>query len=253
MRLPMLALVAGLLITLTACQQGETNTVFGARVRAYLLEHPEVLQEAMTRLQERQTQQQQQAARAALPRLRAALERDPRDFVANPNGRITVTEFYDYRCGHCISIAPHILELIQQNPDVRFVFKEMPIFGEASDRAAHVAIAVRRSGGDSLGLYRTFMLTRGLDDAGVARIALANGVTPAALADPAFMRSALAQLADSQAIANQLGITGTPSFVVGDEIIVGEDREALARAIASQRRGVTSPGRPPVPAAPTSR
>jgi protein-disulfide isomerase len=60
---------------------------------------------------------------------RQALERDPRDFVANPNGSITVVEFFDYRCGYCKLAAPQIVELIQKNPDVRFVFKDFVIFG----------------------------------------------------------------------------------------------------------------------------
>ena len=238
MRLLTLAAVAGLSVAVSACGQGDSNPAFGARVRAYLLEHPEVLQEAMTKLQERQEAQALAAARAALPRVRTALERDPRDFVANPNGRITVTEFYDYRCGHCINIAPHILQLIQDNPDVRFVFKEMPIFGDTSDRAAYAAIAVHRAGGDSLGLYRAFMTTRGLDDAAVARLAAAHGASAAMLADPNFMREAAAQLLDTHALASELGMTGTPGFVVGDDIIVGENLPEIQRAIAAQRRAL---------------
>ncbi len=237
MRLAILAVAAASLLALAACGQGSDNAVFGARVRAYLLEHPEVLQEAMSKLQDRERLAQTQAARAALPRVRTALERDPRDFVANPNGRITVTEFYDYRCGHCVNIAPHVLELIRDNPDVRFVFKEMPIFGDVSDRAAHAAIAVRRAGGDSLSLYRTYMATRNLDDAAVTRIAATHGANAAQIADPAFVRQATAQLTDTRALANELGISGTPSFVVGDEIIIGEDLARLRQAIQTARRG----------------
>lgn len=236
MRLPLLALAAGLILTLGACQQGDSNPAFGARVRAYLLEHPEVLQEAMNKLQDRQQAQAMQAARAALPRVRQALERDPRDFVANPNGRITLTEFHDYRCPHCANIAPHIVRLIRENPDVRVVFKEMPIFGDTSDRAAYAAIAVHRAGGDNLDLYNAFMTTHGLDDAGVARLAASHGASAATLADPAFLRAATAQLADIHALASDLGISGTPGFVIGDEIIVGEDLPAIQRAIAAQRR-----------------
>ena len=92
-------------------------------------------------------------AKTALPALRAALERDPRDFVANPDGKITVTEFYDYRCPHCINIAPKVVDLIQRHPDVRFVFKEMPIFGATSEHAARAALAAKAQGKDYVGLY----------------------------------------------------------------------------------------------------
>ena len=84
--------------------------------------------------------------RPLLPALRAALERDPRDFVANPNGKVTVTEFYDYRCPHCINIAPKVVGLIRSQPDVRFVFKEMPIFGATSEHAARAALGRQGAG-----------------------------------------------------------------------------------------------------------
>ena len=93
------------------------------------------------------------------------MEHDPRDFVANPNGRITVTEFYDYRCPHCANMAPKVAELIEKNPDIRFVFKEMPIFGATSEHAAYAAIAVKKAGGDYLGLYQALMATHPLDRA----------------------------------------------------------------------------------------
>ena len=79
-------------------------------------------------------------AQAALPALRAALEHAPRDFVANPAGKVTVTEFYDYRCPHCVNMAPTVLSIIHDNPNVRFVFKEFPIFGATSDTAAEGAL-----------------------------------------------------------------------------------------------------------------
>ena len=128
-------------LALAACQPaGGDDAAFDARVKAYLMAHPEVLQAALQKMQAKDDADEAKAqdaadakAEAALPALRAALERDPRDFVANPNGKVTVTEFYDYRCPHCIEIAPQVVGLIRTQPDVRFVFKEMPIFGDASE------------------------------------------------------------------------------------------------------------------------
>ena len=150
MRFPTLLLAAAASFALVGCTRAAEDTAFNAKVHAYLLAHPEVIQEAVEKLQEkRQTEAEAQykqsldKGKAALPRFRQALERDPRDFVANAGGKVTVTEFYDYRCPHCINVAPKVVDLIKSNPDIRFVFKEMPIFGATSEHAARAAIAAK--------------------------------------------------------------------------------------------------------------
>ena len=224
-------------LALGACQPAaDSDKAFGERVHSYLLAHPEVLEEASQKLQANQDAQTiaaQKAAERRLPSLRAALERDPRDFVANPNGKITVTEFYDYRCPHCEAMAPKLLALIHDRPDVRFVFKEMPIFGATSEHAAYAAIAVEKSGGDYLGLYRGFMSTQPLDEAAIDRIARTKGARGADLAPNA---ANTAQLAATNALFNKLALDGTPGFVVGDRILSGDDMPALEGAIDAARK-----------------
>jgi len=167
------------------------------------------------------------------------VEHDPADFVANPKGKITVTEFYDYRCPHCINMAPTVLAIIHDNPNVRFVFKEFPIFGAASDKAAEGALIVKQRGGDYLGLYRDFMTTRGLNDASVERILGDHGVSLASLADPDVIARTSAHLRAVKQLAIVLGIDGTPAFVVGDTLIPGDGAERLRAAIkaAGARQG----------------
>ena len=145
-----------------------------------------------------------------------------------------MTEFYDYRCPHCVNAAPKVLALIAANPDLRFVFKESPIFGSTSQHAARAALAVRKASGDYLGLYKALMATHGLDEATIDRIALANGATQADLKDPTAGGK---QLADIAALFNRLELGGTPAFIVGDDIIYGEDMDALNAAIAKARGG----------------
>ena len=233
------ALAAAAVAACGGAGASDSNDAFGARVRAYLLAHPEVVQEAAQRLQVRADADeaaQEQKARADLPLLRGAIERDPRDFVANPGGKVTVTEFYDYRCPHCANAAPKVLALIGADPNVRFVFKEMPIFGPTSEHAARAALAVKKAGGDYLGLYRTLMATHPLDDLAIDRIAMAKG---AKAADIAVNPAADAQMADTAALFDKLSLGGTPAFIVGDDIVYGEDMEALADAISKARgRGV---------------
>lgn len=237
-------------LVLTACQRLEAkastasppvDAAFGAKVRAYLLAHPEVIQEAVERLQVTQAADeaaQEKAAAAKLPALRSAVERDPRDFVANPAGHVTVTEFYDYRCPHCVNAAPKLLAMIRRDPDVRFVFKEMPIFGAISQRAARAALAVKKSGGDYLGLYQALMSTRGLDSAAIDRLALAHGARPADVeANPAADK----QMADTASLFSKLDLGGTPAFIIGDDIVYGEDMDAVAAATAKAEKSL--PGR----------
>jgi protein-disulfide isomerase len=216
---------------------GESDAAFGDRVHAYLLSHPEVIQEAVAKLQAKQQAQAATDAKALIEQHRQAIEHDPRDFVANPGGKITMTEFYDYRCAHCINIAPSVLALIQSDPDLRVVFKEFPIFGEASERGAVAALDVKQAGGDYLAVYHDFMTTHPLDQPAIDRILKAHGVDPASLDQAAFKQSATAQLGDVRKLAVDLGIEGTPAFIIGDTLIPGEDIDAIKAAITSARAG----------------
>ena len=151
--LPAAALAAA--VALSGCQKTD-DAVFGQRVRAYLIAHPEVIREAVQKLQENEQLAAAKASTDAVKKYRAELERDPRDIVINPAGKVTVVEFFDYRCGYCKLAAPQVVKLIEQNPDVRFVFKQFPIFGEVSDTAAKVALTPAGKA-KALDLYKTWM------------------------------------------------------------------------------------------------
>src|SRR5258706_298308 len=163
-------------LSLSACQKAD-DAVFGQRVHAYLMAHPEVIRQAAEKLNANERMAAQKASTDAIDKYRGQLERDPRDFVANPNGKITVVEFFDYRCGYCKLAAPQVVSLIEQNPDVRFVFKEFPIFGEVSDTAAKVALT-RTAKAKGVELYKTLMGEKALDDAALDRHLAAVGIDP---------------------------------------------------------------------------
>jgi len=230
MRLPSVLSVLAAGLCLAACQPAHDDASFDAKVKAYLMSHPEELRDALLNMQ---TKQQDDQTQAALPTLRTALEHDPRDFVANPNGKVTVTEFYDYRCPHCINMASQVVALIRTQPNVRFVFKEMPIFGSTSDYAARAALAAKAQGKDYVGLYEAFMSTRPLTDQDVDRLATAKGIDLAAIKTPEAIAKDQAQLDDTNKLASKLDIDGTPGFIVGDTVIRGEDTKGLADAIAA--------------------
>jgi len=221
--------LAAAAVGVSGCQRTD-DAAFGARVRAYLLSHPEVLQETALALQKKQDAQLAQASTAAIGKHRAQLERDPRDPVINPDGKVTVVEFFDYRCGYCKLIAPKVVDLIRENPDVRFVFKEFPIFGEVSDTAAKLALTPQGKT-RTLQLYQAFMGDRALDEAALDRHLAESGLSAAAVRQAAQDPKIQQQLADVRLLAQALGLEGTPGFVVGDVLVPGADLTALKAAI----------------------
>lgn len=223
-------------LALSGCAKAQSDDAFGERVRAYLLENPEVIQEAVERLQVKQQASARATALAAIEKHRQALERDPRDFVANPNGRITVVEFFDYNCGYCKVIAPEVTKLIAENPDVRFVFKEFPIFGAASNTAAEVALSAPVKP-RTLEFYKAAMQTKPLDEAAIDRLLRGMGIDPVVARRSGDSAAVQQQIRDVKALAGELGLEGTPAFIVGDTLIPGADLDALKAAINLAKGG----------------
>jgi len=231
--LPVLAALCASALALSACDRA-SDDAFGERVRAYLLENPEVIEEAVQKLGEKREMEAAQAAVSAIEANRAALEQDPRDFVANPNGAITLTEFFDYRCGYCKIAAPEIQEIIDNNPDVRVVFKEFPIFGEQSDETAAIMLTDQAKA-KTLELHERLMAEKSLDDAALDRHLTAVGIDPAAAREAAKAPAIQKQIADTRELAQTLGINGTPAFVIGDRLISGADMESVKAAIVNAK------------------
>jgi protein-disulfide isomerase len=240
------ALLLAAAVVLAGCQQQAPDAAFGAKVRAYLLEHPEVIEEAVGKLQQTRMLEQARARASDIERYRDQLERDPRDFVVNPNGAFTLVQFFDYRCGYCKVVAPEILKLARENPDVRVVFKEFPIFGAASDSAARIALTpqVKAKGVD---LHQAMMADRGLDEAALDAHLRRVGLDPAAVRRAANSPGISAQIQETRLLAQALGLEGTPAFIVGDYLIPGADMNAVRSALARVRAG----GLKKPPSAPT--
>lgn len=231
------ALVLAATTGLSGCNR-LSDEAFGSRVRSYLLEHPEIIEEAALRLEsKRANTQAEKYSKENIEKHRARLERDSRDYVANPSGKITVVEFFDYRCGYCKKAAPEIMQLIQANPDVRFVFKELPIFGGDSDRAAALALAAKAQG-KYLDVYSGFFAANALDGAAMDRILATAGLDAKALQATASTAAMQQHLNDNHKLAGDLGVDGTPMFFVGDTAVIGADFAKLKAAIAAARARV---------------
>ena len=223
----------------TSSPAGETaaDRAFGARVRAYLLNHPEVIQEAVQKLDEQTTAQAAASARAAILQHGAALNHDPRDPVAGAlNGSQTLVEFFDYRCPYCKVAAPQLPAFLAAHPNVRLVFKEFPILSETSEVAARYALAAARQG-KYLPVHQALMKLPTLDLATIQQVLKENGVDLArAKADadgPAIKR----QIEETHALASALGVNGTPAFITGSTLSAGWMPEELDAALKAQPVG----------------
>jgi protein-disulfide isomerase len=234
LRLILLAGALGAVALTSACKDSASDKVFGARVRSYLLAHPEVVEEAVDALNAKQAATAQATMVAAVNKHRQQIEYDPMDFVANPNGKVTVTEFFDYRCGYCKQIAPEVIKLIAANPDVRFVFKDFPIFGAQSDEAAALALASKDQN-KYMSLYGQFFQAQDLTDADLKRIISSDGVNFDTLKAKAAAPAIAQHLAATHQLAKDIGMDGTPQFVVGGAVVQGANLPALKAAIAAAK------------------
>ena len=195
-----------------------------AVVRDYILTHPEILPEAMERLQSKG------AARQVADN-RGGLETPfPGAVLGNPRGTITLVEFTDYACGYCRQSMADVRALIAAHPDLRIVVRELPILSPASTEAARMALTAAAQGKYAAFHDAMFAGSRP-DAASIAAAARTAGVDPAGAA-----AGVSEELANNLDLARKLGINGTPAWVVGDRLLVGAvGREALEKAIAEAR------------------
>lgn len=199
-----------------------TREAVEAIIREYLLQNPELIMESVRALQQRQQTQERERVAGVLAARQAELQRDPDAPVAgNPRGDVTIVEFFDYRCGYCKSVAPTLRQLLEQDGNVRLVYKEFPILGPDSVVAARIALAAHRQGKYEQ-VHTAFMAHKGsFDERTLLALAASVGADATRLAadmqDPAIQ----GQLQATDALAAALGITGTPGFLFGNQLVPG--------------------------------
>ena len=257
---PLILIAAAAALALGACSDAASvggDAAFGKRVRAYLLEHPEVLEEAIVKLEEKKAAQATASQSKALASSRQALERDPRDFALGPaDAKVAVVQFFDYRCPYCKTIADDYVRLAQQQPDVRFVFKEWPILdrgGEpVSEYAARAALAAKAQG-KYLQVHQALMSARALDMATIDLVLAANGVDLAAAKAAVNAPAVGEHLRETGKLADSIQAGGTPAFFVAGKPVEFTGPEALTTAIAQAKRESGPPARPATRSAGTDR
>ncbi len=209
-------------------------------VRNYLMTNPEILVEVQTALEAKRDAEQKVAQLETITNASQAIFKASYDGVAgNPEGDVTVVEFFDYNCGFCKRAMADMDAMVSADSNVRFVLKEFPILGPDSQKAHVVSMAFRALVPDQYAEFHRRLLNgpgRATEDRAV-KIAMELGAEEAALREEMKNPEISDAFAETYELANQLAITGTPSYVVGDEVVFGAlGQEVLTEKVANLRK-----------------
>nr|WP_171182121.1 DsbA family protein [Ruegeria sp. HKCCD8929] len=187
-----------------------------------ILENPEIIMQAVEILQQREDQAKAEAAGDVLSNQRELLEQDPNaPVIGNPDGDVTVVEFFDYNCPYCKRAASVVKGVIGEDTQLRVVYREWPILGEGSVFAARAALAARNQGRYEEFHWALMDLKGRAGEASVMKVVLDLGLDEDRLRDDMHAPEVDAHIQVSMDLANQLGFSGTPSFVIGDALAPG--------------------------------
>ena len=191
-------------------------------VRDYLTENPEILVEMTTELDKRQQAEEASMQEKAISDNSDALFRSSKAFAAgNPDGDVTVVEFFDYNCGFCRRAMPVVVKLLDNDDKVKLVFKELPIFGDDSEDAAKGALAAKIQG-KYFEMHQKLLSEPGkANKEKVLRIANEIGLDVPKLEADMDGETVQEGLDEAKDLAQKLGLQGTPLYLIGDKIIPG--------------------------------
>jgi protein-disulfide isomerase len=203
-------------------QRGDIEKI----VRNYLLAHPEVLEEAMGELSKRQAAAEAEKHEAGVAKNAEAIFNSPRGVVlGNKDGDVTFVEFFDYNCGYCKRAMIDMLDLMKSDPKLKVVLKEFPVLSQGSVEAAQVAVAVRMqdpSGKKYLDFHQKLLGGRGAaDKARAIAAAKEAGLDTARIEKDLASPEVRATIEENFKLAEAMGMNGTPSYVIGKQVVIG--------------------------------
>jgi protein-disulfide isomerase len=223
----------------SGAQRGEIERV----VHDYLLAHPEVLQEAMSELEKRQSAADAAKHKAAVKKHEQTLFSSPHQVnLGNPQGNVTFVEFFDYNCGYCKRAMTDMMELMKADPKLKVVLKEFPVLSAGSVEAAQVGVAVRMqdpTGKKYLDFHQKLLTGRGAaDKARAMAVAKEVGLDMAKLEKDLSSAEVRNTLEENFKLAEAMGMNGTPSYVIGKQVVIGAvGVENLREKISNARCG----------------
>ena len=234
-------LAAPALATDLSALNADERAAFRAEVRAYLLDNPEVIIEAVNLMEERKADAQAQEDGDLIQVNADEIFDDGYSWVGgNPDGDITLVEFLDYRCGYCRRAMPEVAQLLAEDGNIRLIVKEFPILGEASTVSSRFAIATRQIEGDAAyaQVHDVLMeMTGDVTDVALRRLADGFDLDSDAILERMNSDEVTEEIMRTRALAQRLKISGTPTFVLEDEMLRGylpADRIAM---IVKEKRG----------------
>lgn len=227
---------------LTATGPATADEIDEARLKELVYEaireNPEIIREAVVLLEAADQAAQAEAAAQALADAREIIENDPNaPVLGNPDGDVTVVEFFDYNCSYCRRVYPNITALLQTDKNIRVVMREWPILGEESVYAARASLAARNQDKYEE-FHKALMGGRGrANEAAVINLAENLGMDIEKLRSDMDSPEVAAHLETSQRLTRALGFNGTPAFVIGDQIVPGAIELDRMRALIEDARG----------------
>lgn len=220
----------------------DDRAVFRDEVRAYMLENPEIIVEAMEVLKSREAEAVAQNDVQLVQNNATALFSTATDWVGgNTDGDITIVEFFDYQCSYCRKAHAEVAELVTSDGNIRVILKEYPILGESSDLAARFAVAVRQMAGDES--YKTahdaLMTLRGeISATTLNRLATDLGLDPVALETKMQSDDVSGVIAANRALGDAMQINGTPTFIVDQTMLRGYvPLDGMRQIVSDERKG----------------
>ena len=206
-------------------------------VKKYLIEHPEIIVEAMERLRALREKKQKEAVKAALVAKRQEIYGDEHSPTAgNTKGDVTIVEFFDYQCGYCKGVVDRLMKTIKADGKIKMIFKEFPILGPQSVFASRAALAAKKQG-KYFEFHNAMMKLKGqVTQVSVFAVAKSVGIDTKQLAkdmrDPAIEKALRANFA----LARSLHINGTPAFIIGDQLVPGAVNQQMLESYIEQAR-----------------
>ncbi|RDE09231.1 DsbA family protein [Pelagibacterium lacus] len=221
----------------TATAQFDGATL-GPMIKDYLLANPGLLETMSIALETERRTEEAERSRIALDALHDDIYNDPFNVVlGNPDGDVTLVEMFDYNCGYCRQVVADVMALVDEDPNLRVILKEFPILSQASIDAARIGILVNREDADYQAFHTALYSGRGTVDTEAALAAAESvGLNRVLLELDMNAQDVTAALQRTYQIAQGLGVSGTPTFIIGNEVIPGAVPKAeLTRRIASMR------------------
>ncbi|PIB23996.1 hypothetical protein BFP76_01735 [Amylibacter kogurei] len=230
-----LSAIGMFLMTPVAAQDFSEEDIKRLAIEA-ILENPQIVMDAVQILRDREAAQKEaDTAQALAENKDTIMDVSNAVVLGNPDGDVTIVEFFDYNCGYCKRAAPAVHDLIDSDSNIRVIYREWPILSEGSVAAAKVSLAARNQGKYEE-LHWALMDLQQVDEAAALRVAEGLGMDIAQLKIDMESDAVAEHIATSRNITSALGLTGTPSFIVGDTVVPGfVPKESLEELVAKVR------------------